>query len=167
MTPIPSSLRHQFRRYFAFLLIAGLCASCKSPAARAKARAALESEMNSAIESVKEIVNQPVTPLVHRDSMQVATFHPGWFHKGASKPDYNTVDVRRTQQTPYAKHEYVTSDVNPGVAFRGSEVEFNSMTKFFYADYSLPKMKLSEYEMEEINRLYRIIGRCEQELAKL
>ena len=167
MASIPSSLRHQFRRYFALLLIAGLCASCKSPAARAKARATLESEMNSAIESVKEIVNQPVTPLVHRDSMQVATFRPGWFHKGASKPDYNTVDVRKSQETPYAKHEYVTSDINPGIAFLGSELEFNPMTKFFYDDYSMPKMKLSEEEMEEINPLYRVIGRCEQELAKL
>ena len=41
------------------------------------------------------------------------------------------------------------------------------MTKYFYTDRTLPKKKLSETELLEINRLYRIIGRCERELAKL
>jgi len=42
---------------------------------------------------------------------------------------------------------YVTSDLNPGVVFVGSEIEFNPMTKFFYIDRSLPKKKLTEAEM--------------------
>ena len=62
---------------------------------------------------------------------------------------------------------YVTSDLNPGVVFIGSQLEFNSMTKYFYVDRTLPKRKLSEAEMLEINRLYRVIGRCEQQLAAL
>jgi hypothetical protein len=92
---------------------------------------------------------------------------PGWFHAGAAKPDFNNVDVRTTQDTSYGQHEYVTSDLNPGVVFRGAEVEFNSMTKYFYTDLTLPRKRLSDDEMSEINRLYRIIGRCEKQLADL
>jgi len=99
--------------------------------------------------------------------MNVSTYHPGWFHDGASKPNFNTVDVRKTQDLQYSKHEYVTSDLNPGIVFRGSDVEFNGMLKYFYANRHLPKKRLTEEEMLEINRLYRIIGRCEGELAKL
>jgi hypothetical protein len=40
------------------------------------------------------------------------------------------------------------------------------MTKFFYLDRSIPKKKLTPEEMVEVNRLYRIIGRCEKELGK-
>ena len=49
----------------------------------------------------------------------------------------------------------------------GHDLEFNPMTKYFYTDRSLPKKKLTEAEMLEINRLYRIIGRDEQHLAKV
>ena len=77
------------------------------------------------------------------------------------------MDVRITQEKIYDKYGYVSSDLNPGVAFVGRELEFNAMTKYFYLDRSLPKKKLTEPEMLEINRLYRIIGHCEQELAKL
>ena len=94
-------------------------------------------------------------------------YRPGWFHEGATKPDFNNVDVRRTRETSYDGKEYVTSDLNPGVVFHGDELEFNSMTKYFYTDRTVPKKKLTEAEMLEINRLYRIIGRCEQELSKL
>src|SRR5713101_2644876 len=51
--------------------------------------------------------------------------------------------------------------------FRGHDLEFNAMTKHFYTDRSLPKKRLSEDDMVEINRLYRIIGMREQELAQL
>jgi hypothetical protein len=57
----------------------------------------------------------------------------------ANKPNYKVVDIRKTQDTSYGKHEYVTSDLNPGIVFHGSEVEFNSMTKYFYADLSGPQ----------------------------
>jgi hypothetical protein len=67
----------------------------------------------------------------------------------------------------YDKYGYVNSDLNPGVVFIGQDLEFNSMTKYFYTDRSVPKKKLTEPEMLEINRLYRIIGRCEKELAQL
>jgi hypothetical protein len=51
------------------------------------------------------------------------------------------------------------------VAFPGDQVEFNSQLKFFYADRNVPKKKLTEAEMIEINRLYRIIGHCEEQLS--
>ena len=129
--------------------------------------ATIKSEITDAESRVREIVNQPVTPLTRTPDMQAATYQPGWFHEGAERPDFNTVDVRATQQLTYDQHEYVTSDLNPGVVFIGHELEFNSMTKFFYTDRSVPKKKLTEAEMLEINRLYRIIGHDEQELAQM
>jgi hypothetical protein len=123
--------------------------------------------MDDAIARVQAIVNQPVTHLTRTPDMQVSTYTPGWFHAGAEKPDFATVDVRATQQTEYNQHDYVTSDANPGVVFNGHELEFNSMTKYFYTDRSVPKKKLSEAEMLEINRLYRIIASCEQKLDQL
>ena len=133
------------------------------PAQRAK----LEADIKDAVEAVQRIVNQPVTRLTRTADMPVATLRPGWFHDGAIKPDFNNVDIRTTRETPYDKYPYVTSDLNDGLAFVGSELEFNAMTKYFYTDRSVPKRKLSEAEMLEINRLYRIIGHCEQELARL
>ena len=130
--------------------------------------AAVKSQMNDAIFRVQDIVNQPVTRLKRMPNMvDVAVYSPGWFHEGATKPDFNTVDVRTTQQMVYADHQYVTSDLNPGVVFLGHELEFNSMTKYFITDRSVPKKKLTEAEMLEINRLYRVIGHCEQQLDEL
>ena len=124
--------------------------------------------MDEANQRVKDIVNQPVTQLPRKSYMRVAEFGPGgWFHPGAEKPDFNRVDVRTTQQFPYAKFDYVTSDLNPNVVYLGRELEFNSMTKYFYTDRTVPKKKLTETEMLEINGLYRIIGRYEQLMADL
>src|SRR5215467_12957533 len=122
--------------------------------------------MDEAIHQVEKIVNQPVAAYRRAAGMHVGLFSPGWFHPGATKPDFNNVDVRTTQETPYDSHQYVTSDLNPGLVFLGSQLEFNSMTKYFYTNRSLPKKKLSETEMVEINRLYRIIGKCEQQLGQ-
>jgi len=129
--------------------------------------ATIKSQMNNAIFRVQEIVNQPVTHLKHTPGMNVAFYSPGWFHAGAIKPDFNTVDVRATQQLDYDGDRYVTSDLNSGVVFIGRELEFNPMTKYFYTDRSVPKKKLTEAEMLEINQLYRVIGRCEQQLNEL
>jgi hypothetical protein len=41
------------------------------------------------------------------------------------------------------------------------------MTKYFYLDRTLPKKKLTEAEMLEINKLYRVIGQCVVELNML
>jgi hypothetical protein len=122
--------------------------------------------MDTAIHQVERIINQPVAAYRRTPGMHVGLFSPGWFHPGATKPDFNNVDVRTTQETPYAAHQYVTSDLNPGIVFLGSQLEFNSVTKYFYTNRSLPKKKLTEAEMLEINRLYRIIGRCEQQLGQ-
>jgi hypothetical protein len=129
--------------------------------------AAIRAELEEAETRVREIINQPVTPRPASPNMRVAVYQPGWFHDGAEKPDFNTVDVRATQQLVYDQHEYVTSDLNPGVVFVGHELEFNPMTKFFYTDHSVPKKRLTEEEMLEVNRLYRIIGHDEQQLAPL
>jgi hypothetical protein len=96
--------------------------------------------------------------------MQVRVFSPGWFHPGAARPDFNNADVRTTQAHPYDGPGYVTSDLNPGIVFDGSQLEFNPQLKYFYTDRSVPKKKLSEEEMLEINRLFRVIGGCEQQL---
>jgi hypothetical protein len=92
---------------------------------------------------------------------RAALFHPGWFHPGALTPDFAHVDIRATQEcAQYARWPYVTSDVTPGFMFVGSELEFNAMTKYFYTDRDLPKKKLTDEEMIEINDLYRVIGGC-------
>ena len=122
--------------------------------------------METAIHQVEKIVNQPVAAYRSAPGMNVSTFSPGWFHEGAMKPNFNTVDVRATQETPYDSKEFVTSDLNPNIVFIGRQLEFNSMLKYFYTNRSLPKKKLTQAEMEEINRLYRIIGRCEQQLRQ-
>jgi len=124
-------------------------------------------QMNEAIDQVQNIINQPVTSITQDSGMQVETYSPGWFHPGAIKPDFNTVDVRKTQQFPYKQYQYVTSDLNQGQVFIGSDLEFNPMTKYFYTDRTVPKKKLSEDEMLEINRLYRIIGRCQGQLGNV
>ena len=129
--------------------------------------ATIEQEKSETVAKVQAIVNQPVGALRQTPGMHVSISSPGWFHEGASKPDFNSVDVRLTQEAVYDKHQYVSSDLNPGLAFVGRQLEFNAMTKYFYTNRSLPKKKLSEAEMVEINRLYRIIGRCEKQLAKL
>jgi hypothetical protein len=109
---------------------------------------------------VIEIVNQPITHLPR--SGPVGLFSPGWFHPGAIKPDFDTVDIHATQEFPYQGH--VTSNLNPTEMFIGSELEFNPMTKYFYTDRTLPKKRLSDAEMVEINDLYRVIGRDEHAL---
>jgi len=155
---------------FRALLILGFCAPLPSlsqqPNLGQPQTNSLQAEMQAAIHQVERIINQPVTAYRRAPGMKVGLFSPGWFHAGATKPNFNTVDIRATQETPYASHEYVTSDLNPGVVFLGRQLEFNSMTKYFYTNRVLPKKKLTEAEMQEINRLYRIIGRCQQQLAR-
>lgn len=157
----------QMLRTALFFLVLITVSTLAGAATRDEQIAAAKAEMNSAIFRVQDIVNQPVTHLKRTPDMDVAEFSPGWFHPGAIKPDFNTVDVRKTQQLDYEGHQYVTSDLNPGEVFLGSELEFNPMTKYFYTDRSVPKKKLTEAEMLEINDLYRTIGRYEQELNEL
>lgn len=152
-----------------FLLALGLWggSACWAQESTNSQTADVQAEMDQAIEQVKKIVNQPVQKYRIARNMRIATYREGWFHDGAIKPNFNTVDVRTTQENIYDKHDYVTSSLTPGVAFVGRQLEFNAMTKYFYVDRSLPKKKLTEAEMVEINRLYRIIGRCEKQLAQL
>ncbi len=120
---------------------------------------ALDAQSAQAEQAVVTIVNQPIDHLPRTPA--AGDFSPGWFHPGAVKPDFNTVDVRLTQQLVYADYTYVTSDLNPTEMFIGKNLEFNTMTKYFYVDRTLPKARLSQAEMLEINRLYRLIGQAE------
>jgi len=120
--------------------------------------------LEDAMAQVRKIVNQPVTGIHRTPDMDVAMY-PSWFHPGAEQPDFNVVDVRATQHFDYDQFQYVASEQNPNVVFRGRELEFNPMTKYFYTDRSVPKKKLSEADMLELNRLYRIIGTCQAKLA--
>jgi hypothetical protein len=126
---------------------------------------AIKAEMDTAIGQVEKIVNQTV-PAYHRaHGMDVGKFSPGWFHPGAINPDFNHVDVSTSRQTAeFDSHEYCTSDLNPGLVWKSRDLEFNSMTKYFYTNRTFPKKRLTEVEMVEINRLYRIIGKCEEQL---
>lgn len=137
-------------------------ARAQSAAPKAQSIAQLDAEAALARQRVIEIVNKPITHLPRND--QATVYSPGWFHPGAEKPDFNTVDVRATQQLIYSGG-YVTSDLNPNEMFMGGDLEFNAMTKYFYIDKTLPKARLTEPEMLEINRLYRVIGRDEQARA--
>lgn len=129
--------------------------------------AAVQSTMDDAVARVKAIVNQPITHLTRTPDMRVGVFSPGWFHEGAIKPDFATVDIRTTQELPYAKYTYVTSDLNPDEVFIGGQLEFNSMTKYFYTDRTVPKKRLTEAEMLEINQLYRTIAQSAQKIEQL
>lgn len=129
--------------------------------------ASLQKKRASAVEQVKTIVNRPVRSIPRSKVEDFSNFSEGWFHAGAITPDFNTVDVRTTQKLDYDKYPYVSSPLNPTVVFVGRELEFNSMTKFFYVDRTLPKKKLTAAEMLEINRLYRIIGQCDTQLRNV
>ncbi len=137
------------------------------PASRADQIVALQAEVDKVEKQVKTIVNQPVTHLPRSSWAAVQVFSPGWFHAGSTKPDYAKVDVRTTQEFPYTRFEHVSSKLNPHEMFVGSELEFNKNTKYYYTDLNLPKKKLTEAEMVEINRLYRIIGQDTSEITRL
>ncbi len=124
-------------------------------------------EMNRAIESVKSIVNQPVLTMPVAEGMNVTHWSDTWFHPGATVPNYEKADITKTQELPYSHYEYVTSKLHPDVAYLGSDLEFNSLTKYFYTDLTVPKKRLTQSEMAKINRLYRIIARCQSDISRL
>ena len=139
-------------------------AAATSPEAR---KAALNLELTNAWNRVLAIVNQPVQAYRRTPEMDVSISSPGWFHEGAQRPNFASVDVRKTQDLSLARHQYVTSDLNPGLVFLGRDLEFNSMTKYFYTNRTVPKHKLTEAQMVEINGLYRTIGHYLAELNLL
>ena len=83
-----------------------------SPAATSEQQlGALQLEMTNAWSRVLQIVNRPVTAYARTADMSVSVYSPGWFHPGAMKPDFNTVDIRKTQDLNYAQRTYVSSDI--------------------------------------------------------
>jgi hypothetical protein len=149
------------------VLRAGLCSLTLLLHAQGTPGAQASADLEAAVAQVKEIVNQPVTRVAMTSPDQAALFQPGWFHPGAIVPDFDHVDVRASQDCPYGKWPYVTSDVTPGFMFPGPELSFNAMTKWFYTDRTLPKKKLSEQELLQINDLYRTIGKSLRTLREL
>jgi len=140
------------------------------PALAAGSVDGIRAQLKDAVDHVIQIVNQPVpyVPRTRDNWNQCAWFGDAWFHPGAAMPDFVNVDVRKTQETKnYEGFPYASSSFTPDRAFISSDIAFNSMTKLFYQDRSLPKKKLTEDEMVEINRLYRIIGRCCAELSAM
>jgi hypothetical protein len=135
-----------------------------SPDARLKK---LVARRKAAMDRVYAIVNQPVDSVPLTPDLNAANF-PFWFHAGALMPDFDHADLRKERDVSnYAKWEWISSGSCPGLAFRGSDVEFNPQTKYFYRDRSLPKKLLTDAELEEITRLYRIIGKCNAEVGPL
>jgi hypothetical protein len=130
--------------------------------------AAFQLQLTNAWHQVETIVCQPVHAYQRTPGYGVSVYGPGgWFHPGAETPDFNHVDIRQSQELPYATHPWVSSDITPTMMFHGSDLEFNAMTKLFYTNRDLPKKKLTEAEMLQINSLYRTIGHCQNEIAKL
>jgi hypothetical protein len=130
----------------------------------------LEAQLKDAVDHVNVIVNQPVSyvPRTQENWNQCAWFGGAYFHPGATTPDFANVDVRKTQETKnYDGYAYASSQFTPDRAYIASDMAFNSMTKFFYQDRTVPKKKLTEDEMVEINRLYRIIAKCCAQLSQL
>jgi hypothetical protein len=134
----------------------------QTPAARL---ADVEKELREAVTKAQNIINQPATISRRNPEMRVWEYDY-WFRPGVEKPDFNTVDVRNTQQNPYDNEDFVCLKTQPDIVWVGHDLEFNPMTKFFYVDRSIPKKKLTPEEMITVNKLYRIIGRCEKELGK-
>lgn len=128
--------------------------------------AALQLQLTNAWHQVETIVCKPPPAFRREPGYDVSVYSPGWFHPGAITPDFNTVDVRKSQELTYTA-QWVSSDITPNMMFHGRDLEFNAMTKLFYTNRSLPKIKLSEAEMLQINSLYRTIGHCQSEIARL
>jgi len=131
---------------------------------------ALEAQLKDAVDHVNVIVNQPVpyVPRTQENWSQCSYFPDAWFHPGAATPDFANADVRKTQETSnYEGYAYASSVFTPDRAYISSEIAFNSQTKMFYQDRTVPKKKLTDDEMLEINRLYRIIANCCAQLNQL
>lgn len=132
--------------------------------------AALQDEERKAVERVIEIVNDPVEMLPLEPGMSLGDFNNGWFDASAEVPDFDNADVAQTQETARylgRKHEFGTTRLNPGFAFRLADLAYNRQTRYFYKDLSVPKKKLSMEALQEINGLYRVIGRCNRDLTEL
>ena len=160
---------HRIRLFQVISLLAlmNLCSALPAVAeSSADKIAALKKEKDDAFFRIQDIVNQPVTHLKRTPDMVAINF-VDWGKHDYPTPDFDIVDVRTSQQKMFDGYQYVTCDLNPGEAFIGNQLEFNEMTKIFYNDFSVPKKKLTEAEMLEINRLCRIIGSCNQQLYQL
>jgi hypothetical protein len=121
-------------------------------------------ELDAAVERVVAIINQPVPSMARTAEMNAS----GWtFDADAIRPDFGSTDIRQTQETYYAQSKYITFEGHPELAWYGDDVEFNRMTKYFYRDRTVPKKKLTEEEMLEVNSLYRKIAKAELRLAQL
>ncbi len=116
-------------------------------------------QMEAAVQRAQAIVNQ-VPPTVTKPP-GAQSWNYG-YHPGATKPDFNKTDIVSGRELWL--HDYIDMQGSPGVYYRGTDCEFNSQTKFFFTNRSLPKKRLTDAEYQELVRLYRFLGRCEHDL---
>ena len=111
---------------------------------------AVKQQLDATVRRIVEIVNQDVPAYKRQSGMRLFECY---YHDGATRPDFGNVDVRATRETPYNSYEYILWKGREDVVWSTKDLEFNPMTKYFYVDRSVPKKKLTDSEMEEINRL--------------
>jgi hypothetical protein len=117
--------------------------------------------IDKAVARVRDLVNRPVesAPITPELRQMAGVFREGWFPQGAQLPAFSGADIRKSQDLSlYTREEWCTSSLTLDRVFKESQCEFNPQTKFFYMDYSLPKKRLTDEEMQEVNRLYHQIG---------
>lgn len=142
-----------------------------------------QAEIDSATAKIKQIANQPVAPVeranltgywVNRGSKWI----PGWAQqiidlmKGPPEVNFATADVRisqrswaqETTENPDNPVFFVGLKTEP-LFYRAEKVGFNLDLLRFYEDLALPKKQLTEDELIEINRLFRIIAKNKGVLA--
>jgi hypothetical protein len=117
-------------------------------------------KLNKALAEAREIINQPMEtfPMTPELKEKAGRYPEGWFHPGAEVPNFADPHVERTQNLDDGRYEWITSNLNPDVVFRSADKEFNSQTKFFYVDRTLPKKRLTKDEMAQLDVIYRQIG---------
>jgi hypothetical protein len=138
----------------------------KATASLRKALERFQQEMTQTVFRVQAIVNQvPATcsPPEPGEGSKIVGLH-----EGAIKPDFNTVDVSKSQDA-YEKYSERALSVEgaPNVYYLCKDCEFNIQLKYFYTRRDLAKKKLTTNEMQEINRLYRILGNDEKQIVRL
>ncbi len=113
--------------------------------------------MTNAYQRVLAIVNQPVHTFPRAANMEVSHY-PAWFHDGAITPDFNTVDIRQTQEFPYTNAPYAICDLVPGVAFVWQGIGIQLHDQVFPLYESVPAQSTGSSERQHGGDPTRFIG---------
>ena len=167
------TLKHclaDYRQTAAFPQIAATARGTLANAAPEKLAVAIQAqgtaarnEMDTAMGQVRGIVNQtpPVVPKPPRGA-QVKIYD---YHPGALTPDFAHADLYSTRELWAG--DFVCMETAQNVYYRSADCEFNPQTKFFFTARNVPKKKLTDGEIAEIVRLYRIIASDQRLVAAL